>query len=165
MLNQKNGKGWHFHWRRPPFGRELYEFVVLDGILQTIKLSEGKLDNFKWILCLSGYSTKLAFTFLENTPPCLEKSYCDLIWSRYVPSKISIFVWHLLLDRLPIKDNLLLRGVSLASNAACVLCGVHLENVNHVFAKCWRSQNLWSRICCWWGLFFVPPDNASNILL
>ncbi|GLT45963.1 hypothetical protein SLA2020_197560 [Shorea laevis] len=98
-------------------------------------------------LCPSGYSSKSAFAFLDYSPPCLEKCYCDLIWSRFIPSKISIFVWRLLLNRLPTKDNLLLRGVSLAPNTACVLCGAHLENVNHVFAKCWRSQNLWSRIC------------------
>ncbi|GKV11567.1 hypothetical protein SLEP1_g22815 [Rubroshorea leprosula] len=33
------------------------------------------------------------------------------------------------------------------------------------FAKCRKVQLLWSKICLWWGFSFVPPDNASLLVL
>jgi hypothetical protein len=36
-----------------------------------------------------------------------------LIWHPQVPLKVSIFAWRLLLERLPIKTNLVTRGILL----------------------------------------------------
>jgi len=35
----------------------------------------------------------------------------DLIWHRYVPLKVSILAWRLLINRLPTKTNLMARGM------------------------------------------------------
>ncbi|GLT81528.1 hypothetical protein SLA2020_529100 [Shorea laevis] len=52
--------------------------------------------------------------------------------------KVSVFAWHLLLNRLPTKDNFILLGVDLASNTGMVVFSVVIivEDVNHVLTKC-----------------------------
>ncbi|GLT47053.1 hypothetical protein SLA2020_207750 [Shorea laevis] len=135
------------------------------AFLFNLRKSYITLMNFIWRHCALGYSAKKAYTFLDDSNPCLDESYYKLIWNQYVPSKVSVFIWRLLLNRLPSKDNLILRGVKDLSNSNCVLCGAEMEDINHLFAKCRKVQLLWSKICFWWGFSFVPPDNASLLIL
>ncbi|GLT55821.1 hypothetical protein SLA2020_289090 [Shorea laevis] len=158
------GEGWHFKWRHAPFGRELDEQKRLENILQPIDIPGNKPDIFNWIHNPTGYSAKLAYIFLDISSPCLDKNSCSLIWNPLMPSKVSFLIWRLFLNRLPTKENLLIRGVNQITNPDCVFCGAHLEEVNHIFVKCRWSQQLWSRICYWWGYSFVSPDNALAML-
>ncbi|GLT75161.1 hypothetical protein SLA2020_469070 [Shorea laevis] len=94
-------------------------------------------------MLLVGYTTKHAYRFLEISSSCLDKSYCKIIWSPFTPSKVSIFAWRLFLNRLPTKDNLIIRGVDLASNPNCVLCGDYIDRAPQsylchlpLFSKC-----------------------------
>ncbi|GLT77352.1 hypothetical protein SLA2020_489480 [Shorea laevis] len=141
-LKQPNTDGWAFQWHRPPFGRELDELGVLENILKNVFIPYDKADQVTWKHNLVGYSTKHAYRFLEISSSCLDKSCCKIIWSPFTPSKVSIFAWRLFLNRLPTKDNLIIRGVDLASNPNCVLCGDYIEDLNHSFATCRCSQNV-----------------------
>ncbi|GLT33058.1 hypothetical protein SLA2020_076770 [Shorea laevis] len=140
------------------------EYMQLEKILKSVNIPGNKPNSFNWVHSSSGYSAKLAYNFLDVSSPCLDDNSCSLIWNPLVPSRISFLIWRLLLNRLPTKDNLLIKGVNLTSNPNCVFCGAYLEDANHVFAKCRWSQHLWSRICYWWGFSFVSPDNVSTIL-
>ncbi|GKV50142.1 hypothetical protein SLEP1_g56854 [Rubroshorea leprosula] len=163
-LKPTKGEGWILQWRRPPFGRELDELQILEDILQNVSIFVGKSDQFIWKHCPAGYTTKMAYLFLDMSPPCLDIFYCKLIWSHLIPTKVSVFSWRLLLNHLPTKDNLIQRGIDLASRFGCVLCNGYLEDANHIFAICIYSQSIWSRICCWWGFSLVFPDKALDLL-
>ncbi|GKU86426.1 hypothetical protein SLEP1_g954 [Rubroshorea leprosula] len=163
-LKQPNTDGWAFQWRKPPFGKELDELGVLENIMEKVFIPYDRADQVTWKHNLVGYSTKHAYRFLEISPSCLDKSYCKIIWSPFTPSKVSIFAWRLFLNRLPTKDNLIIHGVDLASNPNCVLCGDYIEDLNHIFATCRCSQNVWKWVCCWWGVPFIPTANAPLLI-
>jgi len=48
-----------------------------------------------------------------------------LVWKSWAPSKVCVFLWKLLLDRIPTRMNLLRHGVLRDQEASlCVFCGV-----------------------------------------
>jgi len=80
-----------------------------------------------------------------------------LLWQKYVPLKVVVFVWRLLRNRLPTKDNLLRRGVLHTDTCQCVSgCG-STETVNHLFFPLlcfWDSLELYSPLD--WSLYRNP---------
>ncbi|GJS85893.1 nucleotide-binding alpha-beta plait domain-containing protein [Tanacetum coccineum] len=56
-------------------------------------------------------------------------------WSKLVPIKINVFMWRMILDKLPTRLNLMLRGLDVQSNL-CVICGTHIESIDHVMLHC-----------------------------
>ncbi|KAJ9562374.1 hypothetical protein OSB04_007534, partial [Centaurea solstitialis] len=80
-------------------------------------------------------------------------------WIRGVPSKINIFLWRVLHNRLPTRDNLLNRGVVLPSYD-CPLCHVGPECNNHLMISCSTVKMvsaLLGKWVDWW------PMNSSTI--
>lgn len=59
-------------------------------------------------------------------------------WSYDVPSRVLVFSWRLLLNRLPIWENLLKRDVDLtATDHLCAFCNGFEENhQSHLFLSC-----------------------------
>lgn len=60
-------------------------------------------------------------------------------------------MWRFFSLRLPSKDLMLLRGVTLSSNSLCELCGDHPEMLHFLFFLCQVSKNLQERIYRWVG--------------
>jgi hypothetical protein len=60
-------------------------------------------------------------------------AYKNVIWNKLVPIiKVSIFVWWLLNNRLPSKENLVCRGILTGDLAQCIgACGKE-EYINHL---------------------------------
>jgi hypothetical protein len=88
------------------------------------------------------------------------------VWHKNIPSKVSLFVWRLLRNRLPTKDNLARRNI-LHSNdqLACVAdCG-DAETAQHIFLSCAISVNVWQHVRSWLGIDFVAPNMLDIILL
>ncbi|GKE99558.1 RNA-directed DNA polymerase, eukaryota, partial [Tanacetum coccineum] len=56
-------------------------------------------------------------------------------WVKYIPVKVNVFAWRARLDRLPTRGNLVSRGVFLDSSL-CPVCGLALEDVQHVLFRC-----------------------------
>jgi len=57
-------------------------------------------------------------------------------WLKVVLLKVIVFVWRLLLNRIPIKDNLLGTTVLLIDDCHCIRgCGV-VEDKSHLFIQC-----------------------------
>ena len=63
----------------------------------------------------------------------MDRSLVDDVWHRYIPTKLSLFVWRLLRNRLPTKDNLMRQRVIQVNDTACAYgCG-DLEPTTHLF--------------------------------
>jgi hypothetical protein len=77
------------------------------------------------------------------------------------PSKVAVFSWQLLQDKLPTRQNLWLRGVIGDTNASsCVLCGVGLESYDHLFDSCNQISPIWYGILQWYGVELMPPRDV-----
>jgi hypothetical protein len=59
------------------------------------------------------YSVSGAYQLMTSQQTATLDATEDLIWHKHVPLKVSIFVWRLLKDGLPTKDNLVSRGIML----------------------------------------------------
>jgi hypothetical protein len=92
----------------------------------------------------------------------LEGGMNDLVWHKQVPLKVSIFAWRLIRDRLPIKTNLVRRGMLYAEFAECgVGCGLD-ESALHLFLQCDSFGPLWGHARSWIGVSGVDPNDICQ---
>ncbi|CAL5386754.1 unnamed protein product [Camellia sinensis] len=63
------------------------------------------------------------------------------IWSLPLPFKIRFFIWQLCHDRLPVKQNLVIKVFH--DNLACPLCHSNLESTTYLFLSCEFVQQVW----------------------
>nr|KAJ0194552.1 hypothetical protein LSAT_V11C800413410 [Lactuca sativa] len=81
-------------------------------------------------------------------------------WEGWAPLKVNCFVWRLCLNRIPVADNLLVRGVTLPSYL-CPLSGIEQEDVEHFVVL---QKKVWSWFCDWSMLLKYAPMNVSDML-
>nr|GEZ48282.1 RNA-directed DNA polymerase, eukaryota [Tanacetum cinerariifolium] len=70
-------------------------------------------------------------------------------WVKYVPIKVNGFAWRARIDRLQTRGNLVTRGVTLDSSL-CPVCGLTLEDSQHLFFRCDLAKYISQRIFRWW---------------
>jgi hypothetical protein len=74
------------------------------------------------------------------------------LWKIDVPSKVLVFGWRFILDRLPTHLALNHRGIILNSNdMSCVFCSLNVEDIGHLFLSCHFSVGIWIAISNWLG--------------
>jgi len=94
----------------------------------------------------------------------LQTGLFDAAWLKHIRLKVSVFVWRLLRNRLPTKDNLLRRRVLQHNDVDCVGgCG-NPETMCHLFFWCDFFGSLWHLVYQWIGINFTPPGSVSEHL-
>ncbi|XP_058732743.1 uncharacterized protein LOC131604312 [Vicia villosa] len=79
-------------------------------------------------------------------------SLLKVMWKLKVPPKIKIFVWWLIISRMPTKDQLISRGVTnISTNHIIEFCRIHPETLNHLFFLCQVLKMIWGWILSWLG--------------
>jgi len=82
-----------------------------------------------------------------------------------VPLKVSIFIWRLLRDWLPAKDNFLRCDILSHDNQFCVGgCGME-ETSDHFFLSCPIFDTIWSHLRNWFVILGVDATRLSNHFL
>jgi len=110
----------------------------------------------------SGYSVSGVYQLFTNQPVQTSEVLSYIIWHKQVPLKVSIFVWRLLLNRLPMKDKLCVCGVITHDNQHCVVgCG-DIEIAQHLFRSCPFFADLWGKIWSWIGIATTEPLSLSD---
>lgn len=66
--------------------------------------------------------------------------------NRWIPIKISIFIWRVLIDHIPTQKNLNRFDMEVES----LLCPGCSEDVSHLFFECSLARQLWSQ-GVWWN--------------
>ena len=103
-----------------------------------------------------GYSVGGTYRFLTSAEePMAHGDYND-VWHKLVPSKVSIFAWRLLQNRILTKSNLVRR---LALQPQDNLCGGgcgSIETAYHLFLGC----NVFRQV--WLGISFVCPGHIKD---
>jgi hypothetical protein len=103
----------------------------------------------------TGYSVYGAYQLMTSQDTVILGAAEDLVWHKQAPQKVSIFVWHLLRDRLPTKTNLVARGIISPEVHFCVFgCG-GIESAQHLFLSCSTFGSLLPFFRSWIGFSAV----------
>ncbi|MCI18621.1 putative non-LTR retroelement reverse transcriptase related protein, partial [Trifolium medium] len=121
-------EGWR--WRRRLFVWEegLFEECCL--------LLANELDKWRWLPDFDGvYSVSSAYYWLTHQAPMDPSSHKDVVWNKLVPLKVSLFMWCLLNNRLPTKDDLIRREILDGDSALCSGACCKEETFSHFFLR------------------------------
>jgi hypothetical protein len=159
---------WNLNWRRQLFVLEGDLLLHLLELLRHVSLSHME-DS--WVCTIGGegvYTVKDGYYFLANTflPEVggydVDGSIVKRVWESYAPTKVVIFSWQLLLERLPTRGNLFRRGLLQSpAQSLCAWCNSDVETEVHLFMTCSVAVAVWSAIHSWLGLFTAVPGNVS----
>ncbi|GJY16956.1 RNA-directed DNA polymerase, eukaryota, partial [Tanacetum coccineum] len=121
-----------------------YGIDLLD--LCTRKTGNGALTSFWNDSCFTIASVR---TLIDANTLVVDSNATR--WIRCVPIKINIFLWRLVLNKLPTRVNLERKGIDVDSTL-CHICGEDVETVNHIFFSCEMVKDLWALLARWWSL-------------
>jgi hypothetical protein len=86
------------------------------------------------------FSTRAAYSFLHEAD---SESDWDVIWSSRAPSKVKIFTWLVVLDRLNSRANL--HRKTIIDSDDCPTCTGVAEDCNHLFFQCPAATAVWNK--------------------
>ncbi|KAJ0555528.1 putative reverse transcriptase zinc-binding domain-containing protein [Helianthus annuus] len=69
-------------------------------------------------------------------------------WNKWVPPKVNYFTWRVMIERIPVKKELIRRRIPM-NNQLCSRCGIQEETVDHVICGCTSSKSVWKKILVW----------------
>jgi hypothetical protein len=165
--SNNNGWMWRFDWSDDLSAEEAVLVQELLNLLIPIRPYSGVKDRRKWIPSPAAcFSVKTAYADLLNRlilPLLDDIKLLSLgrMWKNNVPSKVSIFGWRLLLEKLPTRESLFSKGViTNVLDSCCVFCCNQVESIDHVFLHCQVSNSIWLLIFKWMG---VSPIMNANV--
>jgi len=134
----EGGEAWK--WRRGLRAWEEELLVECKLLLLTVVLQVTVNDSWTWLPDPGvGYTVTRAYRILTSGTPLINIATlvsADLIWTKDIPLKVSVFAWRLFRNRLPTKANLFRRGVILDEAQLCVNgCG-SIESWVNIFLLC-----------------------------
>ncbi|CAH1451121.1 unnamed protein product [Lactuca virosa] len=151
-----------WNWRSPP--SSITELLELDSCLNDLSLvSIGtSYDKWSWRGCSSGVFSvsSLRGAWESKVYPPLEYKH---FWNNLVSIKINFFAWRAVLNRLPVKTDLIKRGVVLNSGT-CDLCGAGVEYVIHLPWECCWVRDVWSMVQYWCELDLSDINSVEHLL-
>ncbi|GKU90798.1 hypothetical protein SLEP1_g4749 [Rubroshorea leprosula] len=157
---------WDFEWRRNLFSWEEQQEAALKAEIQDTKIEKGKSYVRNWVHSKEGiYTTKSAYQALTRAHRSVQRGPAlSKVWQEYIPSKISVFAWQVLQDKIPTKLNLLKRGIIQdIADYKCILCGLASEDPNHLFIHCKIAWGLWNNCYRWWGSKQVLDRDCGRV--
>nr|XP_043611474.1 uncharacterized protein LOC122583102 [Erigeron canadensis] len=152
-----SGRWW---WSRPPTSlEELDEWRNLFTLICGARLNSDK-DRWVWRGPNSnGMTVKAVKEFMRSAEDYTSRYVFN--WSYWVPNKVNIFMWRLIMERIPTVDALKNRNCFLP-NEVCVLCETDSKTVNHLFCSCGVATIVWQFIRNWCRaspfFLFSPKD-------
>lgn len=158
-----NGPAWNWA-RRLRQGTVQQQMGVFLGFVGEAVCGLGP-DRWYWdieqdgIFSVAGTRKHIDNIVLEGN--CIETRWCEL-----VPRKVNIFIWRLLLGRLPTFVELVKRGVAIL-NTNCSICEWEEESLAHIFSRCEVAKKTWEVLFRWLdiqvGNFRDPSDLLNRV--
>ena len=127
-------EGWSWQWAHAVTRGVVHsQLVGLMGMLDGFRCGRGP-DVWRWALDDDGiFSVAATRRWIDKC--VLPSNDRATRWCRWVPRKVNIFIWRLLLERIPTRIALKDRGMEI-DNLKCSICGLADENVFHLFGEC-----------------------------
>jgi len=122
-------------------------------------------DVWAWTNSPDGrYFVKLAYSNIIKGMPTMGTPEGEVlqtvsrVWKSWALSKVIVFSWQLLLDKIPTQSNLIRRGVSLpVEGVGCVFCYSSSESAVYLFLSCPSFFPVWYQVSRWLGWEFMMP--------
>ena len=136
----------------------------LQNFLSQISLTRNRRDSWRWSLSHKGiFSVKELSNTIDDKCLSLDGLVQETRWNKLVPKKVNVFVWRVLLGRLPVRVELDKRGLDMDS-LLCPHCDNGVESIDHAFVFCNMASSVWSKVFNWWKLDVVNAFTAKDIL-
>ncbi|GKB69208.1 RNA-directed DNA polymerase, eukaryota, reverse transcriptase zinc-binding domain protein [Tanacetum coccineum] len=151
---------WNWDWHLPLRGRSLDDLNDLISSLNLPPLVVDSIDSWKHVLSPKGVFTVNYLSRSIDKPLAATSPNAQIMqWNPWLPKMVNIFIWRVVLDRLPHLENLIARDVTVDSD----LCHLEPKNRDHLFFNCQRSVIVWRKKFSWWSIPF--PGNRLNHVL
>lgn len=128
-------------------------------------------DTWSWTLDpAKGFTVKRSYEWLigvfagdnEQFSDSLINA-CKKLWRNDAPSKITIFAWRVLHNRIATREALFRRGVIHSQHEkGCVFCFLEDETVSHLFLNCHIIKNIWQLVFSWLGEPYCDEDDVTT---
>jgi hypothetical protein len=126
---------WSWKWSETLNAVTEQQLAELQGLFDGFLLQASSPDKWRWLPDVNEiFSVKFCYTMLLNLQPVetMEENLLvafKRIWRYNVPSKINVFGWRLLLNRLPTRAALNRRCILLnPHDLYCVFCFQYVED-------------------------------------
>jgi len=171
MVREMDRRGWvvggdAWEWRRCLLAWEEESVTECSSLLCNIVLQDHVLDRWRWVMDpINGYCVKGVYQYLTLSDTSLERGFSYVAWLKQVSLKVSIFVWRLLRNRLPTKDNLIRRRARHHDGIFCIGgCGCS-ETASHLLFRCDIFGSVWHGVYQWLQVLFISPDFVCEHLI
>ncbi|XP_058783901.1 uncharacterized protein LOC131658647 [Vicia villosa] len=126
----------------------LYQFQPEQQAEDEFKWADDTEEDFTVKLCAHTIRKRDTENMVGNS----ERKMLNFMWDIKAPSKVKIFAWRLILDRLPTRDQLKKRRILDNDRDCClVLCSGEEESSKHLFESCPITRKIWNRVGGWIG--------------
>jgi hypothetical protein len=160
---------WNFEWAVALTATEHDLVRDLSLLLEQVQPRIGDDDRRRWLPHEAGFFTvKSAYVARLDSlvMPAIDPGTVQALkhlWLNNVPSKVSIFGWRLLLERLPTRDALFNKGV-ITNNIekSCAFCSNMDETLHHCFLGCHFIATVWRDVYYWMGISHLSASNVQQ---
>jgi hypothetical protein len=149
---------WRWNWSKSLSENEAHQLTELQGLFDGLSLHNNNHDQWRWILDSNGlFTVKSSYTnLLDLRQVELQDAHVleviQRLWKSYVPSKVNVFGWRLLLNRLPTRATLHHCGILTNHHElSCIFCLQQTKDEKHIFFSCPFSKEVWNKILSWLG--------------
>lgn len=169
-VREMEGRGWAvaggaWEWRRRLLAWEEDSMSECASLLADVILQDTILDRWRCVHePIIGYTVRGTYKLLTSSVPTAEYASVHAVWLKQVPLKVSVFVWRLLRNRLPTKDNLERRRVLHHEDSTCIGGCDSQETMAHLILGCPVFGSLWHLIYQWVSVSFISPESVADHL-
>ncbi|XP_058762746.1 uncharacterized protein LOC131636112 [Vicia villosa] len=135
-----------------------YLFLELLDLISSIQLVQGERYTILWAANESeGFSVNSCAKAVRSRMETVNgeeviSNKLKFLWHIEAPSKVQIFVWRIVLDRNPTRQQQKKRGIlTAASDCCCVFCVNTEEDSHHLFVSCPILEKIWEKVGSWIG--------------
>ena len=157
------GWEWNFTWRRPLFDNEIDLAANFLRDVEVKLIQQQGSDVWEWTGDPVGqYSTCNAYNMIGEESAAGSQEECfEKLWRIKIPTRIVVFAWRLIRDRLLTRQNVQRRQVQLPE-MVCPFCRIEEEGASHLFFHCCKIQPIWWETMSWLhikGAFPLSPKH------
>ncbi|GKB98888.1 RNA-directed DNA polymerase, eukaryota, reverse transcriptase zinc-binding domain protein [Tanacetum coccineum] len=125
--------------RYPRGGAEFSQFGEFSALMHQV-IRAPLADRWMWTRNSSGEFTVASVRQFIDDKICIGGDH-KTTWIRFIPNKVNIHAWKVMLNALPTKFNISRRGIQIDS-IICVNYGIGVETTNHLFFTCEMAQKV-----------------------
>nr|GEV84740.1 cysteine-rich receptor-like protein kinase [Tanacetum cinerariifolium] len=146
-------------------GDPLYPFLFILA-MEGLHMLIYRVIHFSQLhgLQIGNRDVRVSYLFYADDAIFLEDYTYATRWLKKVPAKVKIFIWRMLVNKLPTRMNLITRGINVQSNQ-CGIGDTWDEMINHLILHCDLARDMWALVRRWWSLDFPFVLTIRELML